>query len=73
MLLTPDAVQDPTRLAALAAQEILDTDPEVGFDDIVRLAGRLCATPVALVSLVAADRQWFKARSNFPQSETDLN
>ncbi|MBN4096063.1 GAF domain-containing protein [Methylobacterium sp. OT2] len=70
---TLDAVQDPTRLAALAAHEILDTHPEVGFDDIVRLAGRLCATPVALVSLVAADRQWFKARINFPDCETDLN
>ncbi len=39
----------------------------------MRLATRLCATPVALVSLVTADRQWFKARINFPACETDLD
>ncbi|AWN51073.1 GAF domain-containing protein [Methylobacterium sp. 17Sr1-1] len=66
-------VLDPTRLAALDAYAILDTPAEDGFDDIVRLAARLCAAPVALVSLVAADRQWFKARVNFPSCETDLN
>ncbi|QGY04764.1 PAS domain-containing protein [Methylobacterium mesophilicum SR1.6/6] len=70
---TPDAVADPGRLAALAAHDILDTAPEEEFDDIVRLATRLCAAPVALVSLVAADRQWFKARVGFPPCETDLN
>ncbi|WP_246102429.1 GAF domain-containing protein [Methylobacterium terricola] len=64
---------DPDRLAALDALAILDTPPEQGFDDIVRLAARLCATPVALVSLVAADRQWFKARVGFPPCETSLN
>ncbi|WP_246775563.1 GAF domain-containing protein [Methylobacterium aquaticum] len=66
-------VSDPARLAALDALAILDTTPEQGFDDIVRLATRLCATPVALVSLVAADRQWFKARVGFPPCETALN
>ncbi|MFH6780904.1 MULTISPECIES: GAF domain-containing protein [Methylobacterium] len=66
-------VSDPARLAALDGLAILDTPPEQGFDDIVRLATRLCAAPVALVSLVAADRQWFKARVGFPQCETALN
>ncbi|XYD12109.1 GAF domain-containing protein (plasmid) [Methylobacterium sp. NMS12] len=66
-------VLDPARLTALDALSILDTLPEQGFDDIVRLATRLCATPVALVSLVAADRQWFKARVGFPHCETDLD
>ena len=64
---------DPARLATLDGLGILDTLPEVGFDDVVRLACRLCATPVALVSLVAADRQWFKARFGFPHCETDLD
>ncbi len=73
MSFTAAVVQDPSRLAALTALDILDTVPEEGFDDIVRLAARLCATPVALVSLVAADRQWFKARVGFPDCETDLN
>lgn len=68
-----DLVADPDRLEALAAYAILDTAPEEGFDDIVRLAMRACATPIALVSLVAGDRQWFKARVGFPSCQTDLD
>ena len=67
------AVSDPVRLAALNRYAILDTPPETGFDDIVQLACQLCAVPVSLVSLVAGDRQWFKARIGFPQCGTDLN
>ncbi|MCK5931014.1 MAG: GAF domain-containing protein [Fulvimarina manganoxydans] len=63
---------DPARLAALARYGILDTPPEKGFDDIVHLARRLCGTQVALVSLVGADRQWFKARSGFDGTETPI-
>lgn len=69
----PAGVTDPQRLDTLDGYRILDTVPEQGFDDVVRLATRLCAAPVALVSLVAADRQWFKARIGFPLCETDLN
>ncbi|KQP71981.1 GAF domain-containing protein [Methylobacterium sp. Leaf112] len=69
----PPLAADPDRLAALEAHGILDTPPERGFDGIVLLARTLCAAPVALVSLVAADRQWFKARSGFAPCETDLN
>ena len=68
-----DTVADPARLAALAAYDILDTAPEKGFDDIVLLARNICEAPVALVSLVAGDRQWFKARLGFPECGTDLN
>ena len=69
-----DAMLSPdTRLQALAAFNILDTPPEPEFDDIARLAQRLCGTKVALVSLVAADRQWFKANIGFPARETDLD
>ena len=57
----PDPVVDPRRLAALAAYDILDTPAEQGFDDVAHLAAQLCAAPVALVSLVGPDRQWFKA------------
>ncbi|WP_342154513.1 GAF domain-containing protein [Methylorubrum sp. SB2] len=69
----PPLVTDPARLSALDGYAILDTPAEPGFDDIVQLACRLCATPVALVSLVAGERQWFKARVGFPHCETDLN
>lgn len=68
-----DRVADPARLAALDALAILDTPPEDGFDDIVHLVAQACDTPVALVSLVGRDRQWFKARVGFPDCETDLD
>ncbi|WP_336488920.1 PAS domain-containing sensor histidine kinase [Methylobacterium nigriterrae] len=61
------------RLAALARYGILDTPAEPGFDDVVLVASELCAAPVALVSLVAAERQWFKARVGFEACETDLD
>ncbi|WP_313901793.1 GAF domain-containing protein [Methylobacterium sp. J-088] len=70
---TPAEVGDGRRLNALADYGILDTGPEKGFDDIVLLARRLCAAPVALVSFVASDRQWFKARSGFAPCETSLD
>ncbi len=69
----PDYTFDPDRLAALAGFDILDTPPERGFDDIVLLATQICHAPVALVSLVADNRQWFKARIGFEPCETDLD
>lgn len=68
----PDAVTDEERLAALDSYGILDTPPEAGFDDIVHLATLACDVPVALVSLVDRDRQWFKANIGFPHCQTDL-
>ena len=67
------AVLDAERLEALRSFDVLDTPSEEGFDDIVHLAAQVCSTPVALVSLVAEDRQWFKARVGFSCSQTDLN
>ena len=68
----PDTI-DPGRLAELDAYGVLDTVPEEGFDDVVHIARTICGAPVALVSLVAAGRQWFKARVGFQPCETDLN
>ncbi|PXW25564.1 GGDEF domain-containing protein [Paraburkholderia caballeronis] len=58
------------RLAALRALEILDTPREERFDRLTRLARRLFDVPVALVSLVDADRQWFKSADGFCFAET---
>lgn len=66
-------IHDRARLAALDAYNILDTEAEKGFDDVVLLARNICDVPVALVSFVARDRQWFKARVGFPDCGTDLN
>ncbi len=58
------------RLAALEACRILDTDHEAEFDGLTRLASQLMATPMALISLIDADRQWFKARIGVDVTET---
>src|ERR1700732_4236978 len=58
------------RLEALKRYAILDTFPEQEFDDLSRLAALICGTPIALVSLVDADRQWFKAKVGIDDAET---
>ena len=61
------------RLAALRRYRILDTEPEQAFDDLALLAAQICGTPIALISLVDADRQWFKARVGVSLAETSRN
>jgi GAF domain-containing protein len=58
------------RLAALRRYSILDSLPEQDFDDLAFLASHICGTPIALVSLVDADRQWFKARVGLNAAQT---
>ena len=57
----PEGVRDPRRLEALAEARLLDTPAEEAFDRLTRLATALLHAPVALVSLVDADRQFFKS------------
>ncbi len=61
------------RLTALRTLDILDTPPEARFDRITRIAQRLFDVPIALVSLVDADRQWFKSRAGLDATETPRN
>jgi anti-sigma regulatory factor (Ser/Thr protein kinase) len=66
-----DVVSDELgRLAALRQYRILDTDPERAFDDLTLLASRICGTPIALITLIDADRQWFKSRVGLSMTET---
>ena len=58
------------RLATLRGYEILDTEPEAAFDDLTSLASYVCHTPVALISLIDADRQWFKSKVGVSVTET---
>ena len=58
------------RLRALHSCQVLDTPPEPSFDGIALLASQVCGTPMALVSLVDAERQWFKARVGVAVQET---
>jgi PAS domain S-box-containing protein len=64
---TPD---DEARLSALHRYNILDTDYEQAFDDLARLAADICETPIALISLVDRERQWFKAAIGTAVRET---
>jgi two-component system cell cycle sensor histidine kinase/response regulator CckA len=58
------------RLKALRRYEILDTVSEQEFDDIALLASRICETPIAMISLVDENRQWFKSKVGMTESET---
>lgn len=60
---------EATRVAMLRALGILDTPPERDYDDIVAIAAGMCGVPKALVSLIDADRQWFKARVGVDEPE----
>lgn len=73
--MTTDRSRDPgaeARMAALDSYAILDTPAEEGFDDLVALAGQCCDAPIALISLVTQDRQWFKARIGLDERETPI-
>ena len=63
-------VDESVRLAALGRYRILDTEPERNFDDLALLASHICETPIALITLVDADRQWFKSRVGVSTAET---
>lgn len=58
------------RQRALDTYHIVDSLPEAAYDDIARLAAMLCGAPIALVSLLDRDRQWFKARVGFREGQT---
>lgn len=61
---------EASRLKALHKYRILDTKPEQAFDDLTLLASQICGTPIALISLVDENRQWFKSRVGVQVHET---
>ncbi|SEM09434.1 GGDEF domain-containing protein, diguanylate cyclase (c-di-GMP synthetase) or its enzymatically inactive variants [Pseudoxanthomonas sp. GM95] len=61
---------EATRQRALDRLRVVDSLPESAYDDVVRVAAAVCGTPIALVSLVDRDRQWFKARIGVDAEET---
>ncbi|MGB7084470.1 MAG: sensor domain-containing phosphodiesterase [Phormidesmis sp.] len=70
MTVVPWPAKETLRLAKLQDYSILDTLPEAAYNDIVELAAHICQTPIALVSLIDADRQWFKANVGLDVAET---
>lgn len=65
--LPPD---EPEWLQALQEYDVLDSEPEQAYEDLTLLASHICQTPIALVSLIDTDRQWFKSRIGLDVAET---
>jgi GAF domain-containing protein len=64
------STDDAARVRALQKYAILDSEPEQAFDDLTFLASYVCKTPIALISLIDEDRQWFKAKVGISAIET---
>ena len=70
MIPAPIPTDEAERLSALRALMLLDTPPEERFDRLVRFAAEQLDTPIAMVSLVDGQRQWFKARVGLDDTES---
>ncbi len=64
---------EAARLKALCQCEILDTPQDKAFDDITRLAADICGTPIALITLIDTERQWFKSKVGADITENPLH
>lgn len=70
MKIAPLPDNEAARLEALRQYQILDTAPEQVYDDITKLVTFICGTPMAQLSLVDKDRQWFKSKVGLDESQT---
>ncbi len=71
MIEPPFPRDEKARLADLQRYDVLDTPPEEQFDDLTELAANICEAPIALISLIDEDRQWFKSRHGLEAQETE--
>jgi diguanylate cyclase (GGDEF)-like protein len=62
---------EPQRLRAVRAYEVLDTEPELEFDALTRVAAHTFATPIALVAIMDRDRLWFKSKLGLDVPQLD--
>jgi PAS domain S-box-containing protein len=65
----PLQYNESERIAALQSYKILDTEAEKDFDDLTELASVICQSPIALITFMEADRQWFKSRKGTTETQ----
>ena len=70
MKIAPLPRDEQKRLQELKKYNILDTEPEAVFDNMVHLANYICKTPIAAISLIDENRQWFKAIEGLEATQT---
>lgn len=70
MKIAPLPDNEADRLQALYRYRILDSAGEAAFDDFTQLAAHICEAPMALITLIDAERQWFKSRVGLDETET---
>ncbi len=70
MIIPPDTSDEIERIAELRRYDLLDTPSETEFDDITKLAAYICQTPIAIITLVDSDRQWFKSKIGLDAEQT---
>ena len=69
-MMAPVPKNEKQRLEVLWQYEVLDTVPEEVFDDLTELAAHICEAPIALISLIDEQRQWFKSTFGISARET---
>lgn len=69
---SPVSPDEAKRLDALDAYQIMDTPAEQAYDDVLMLAAAICDVPIALVSLLDSERQWFKAKVGVCVTQTPI-
>lgn len=69
-MMPPIPADDADRVKVLRSLGVLDTPPEPDYDDLTQIAAQICQVPIALISLIDADRQWFKSRIGLEATST---